>query len=427
MSLPTDLAGWLDYIERLHPATIDLGLERVQRVQAVLDIPKFCPLFIVGGTNGKGSTCTMLEAILHAGGYRVGKYLSPHLVRYNERVQIDGAEAGDADLIAGFEAVEAARGDVQLTYFEYTTLAAWVTFSRAGLDALVLEVGLGGRLDAVNVFDPDCSIITSVDVDHVDYLGDSREQIGWEKAHIYRPGRPAICSDPQPPQRLVEHAQAIGADLRLIGRDFGYEGDRSQWLYWGEKGRRSGLPYPALRGANQLLNAAACLAALEAMHERLPVSAQHIRTGLLAAQLPGRFQVLPGRPTRIFDVAHNPHAAAVLRENLIAMPGYRRTIAVVGMLKDKDIGGVFAHLKDRVDVWYVATLDNPRGATAAELEEAIRQAGAEGPIEQCATPHEAYARAQEAATESDRILVFGSFYTVADVMAMPESPAPAAR
>src|SRR5690606_11426057 len=244
---------------------------------------------------------------------------------------------------------------------------------------------------------------------------------------IYRPGRPAICSDPQPPQRLVEHAQAIGAQLRLIGRDFGYEGDRTQWLYWGEKGRRSGLPYPALRGANQLLNAAACLAALEAMHERLPVSAQHIRTGLLAAQLPGRFQVLPGRPTRIFDVAHNPHAAAVLRENLIAMPGYRRTIAVVGMLKDKDIGGVFAHLKDRVDVWYVATLDNPRGATAAELEEAIRQAGAEGPIEQCATPPEAYARAQEAATESDRILVFGSFYTVADVMAMPESPAPAAR
>lgn len=424
MSYPTDLAGWLDYVERLHPATIELGLERVQQVHAALGVPKTCPVFIVGGTNGKGSTCTMLESILHAAGYRVGKYLSPHLVRYNERVQIGGAEASDAELIAGFEAVEAARGDVQLTYFEYATLAAWVTFSRAGLDALVLEVGLGGRLDAVNIFDPDCSIITSVDVDHVDYLGDSREQIGWEKAHIYRPGRPAICSDPQPPQRLVEHAESIGAQLQLIGRDFGYEGDRTQWLYWGAKGRRSGLPYPALRGANQLLNASACLAALEAMHERLPVSAQHIRTGLLAAQLPGRFQVLPGRPTLIFDVAHNPHAAAVLRENLLAMPGYRRTLAVVGMLKDKDIGGVFAHLKDRVDTWYVATLDNPRGASAAELAQAIAQAGAEGAIEQCASPHEAYARAREAATESDRILVFGSFYTVADVMAMLEAQRP---
>lgn len=416
MQHPSDLPGWLEYIECLHPSTIELGLERVQQVYAALDVPKTCPVFIVGGTNGKGSTCTMLEAILRAAGYRVGKYLSPHLVRYNERVQIAGSEAGDAELIAGFEAVEAARGDVQLTYFEYTTLAAWVTFARAGLDALILEVGLGGRLDAVNIFDPDCSIITSVDVDHIDFLGDSREQIGWEKAHIYRPGRPAICSDPQPPQRLVEHAQAIGAQLRLIGRDFGYEGDRTQWLYWGEHGRRSGLPYPALRGANQLLNAAACIAALEAMHERLPVGAQHIRTGLLSAELPGRFQVLPGRPTIILDVAHNPHAAAVLRENLRAMPGFRRTLAVVGMLKDKDIGGVFAHLKDCVDVWHVATLDNHRGATADELAQTIEQAGAGGTIERYDSPPEAYVRAQETAAESDRILVFGSFYTVAEIM-----------
>jgi dihydrofolate synthase/folylpolyglutamate synthase len=418
---PTDLSGWLSYIERLHPQTIDLGLERVQRVAAALDIPKFCPLFIVAGTNGKGSTCTILESILHAAGYRVGKYLSPHLVRYNERVRIAGRDADDEQLAAGFAAVEAVRGDVPLTYFEFATLAAWVAFSRAGLDALVLEVGLGGRLDAVNVFDPDCSIITSVDIDHVEYLGDTREKIGWEKSHVYRPGRPAICSDPMPPESLVQHAVDIGADLRLIGRDFGYEGDRQQWLYWGPAGRRAGLPYPALRGANQLLNASACLAALEATHDILPVSMQHIRAGLMNAELPGRFQVLPGRPTIILDVAHNPHAAAVLRENLAAMGGYRHTYAVVGMLKDKDMHGVFEHLKGRVDRWFVATLDNPRGATADEVAAVIRDAGAGGEIETFATPREAFARAQSEVAMSDRILVFGSFYTVADVMLARQS------
>ncbi len=421
MQQPKDLSGWLAHIERLHPQTIDLGLERVQRVLAALDIPKFCPLFIVAGTNGKGSTCTMLESILYAAGYRVGKYLSPHLVRYNERVRIAGRDADDAQLADGFAAVEAVRGDVPLTYFEFATLAAWVTFSRAGVDALVLEVGLGGRLDAVNVFDPDCSIITSVDIDHVDYLGDTREKIGWEKAHVYRTGRPAICSDPMPPESLLRYAADIGADLRLLGRDFGYEGDRQQWLYWGPAGRRSGLPYPALRGANQLLNASACLAALESMHERLPVSVQHIRAGLMNAELPGRFQVLPGRPAVILDVAHNPHAAAVLRENLAAMAGYRHTHAVVGMLKDKDMRGVFEHLKGRVDHWYVATLDNPRGATADEVSEVIRAAGAGGQIETFATPREAYARAQGVAADGDRILVFGSFYTVADVIQARQS------
>ena len=272
MRFPNDLAGWLEYIERLHPSTIELGLERVREVYEALAVPKTCPLFIVGGTNGKGSTCTMLEGVLQSAGYRVGKYLSPHLLRYNERVRIDGREATDQELMDGFAAVETGRGDVQLTYFEYTTLAAWVTFANAKLDALVLEVGLGGRLDAVNIFDPDCSIVTSVDLDHQDYLGDTRDQIGWEKAHIYRPGRPAICSDPMPPARLMQHAQEIGAQLRLIGRDFGYEGDRQQWLYWGAEGRRSGLPYPRLRGANQLLNASAALAALDTMRDRLPMA-----------------------------------------------------------------------------------------------------------------------------------------------------------
>lgn len=415
-TLPTDLDGWLDYVEGLHPATIELGLDRVRQVYEALAIPKSCPVFIVAGTNGKGSTCAMLDAVLTAAGYRVGRYLSPHLVHYNERVHIAGRPADDAALVAGFEAVEAARGDVQLTYFEFATLAAWVTFANAKLDALVLEVGLGGRLDAVNIFDPDCAIITSVDVDHQDYLGDSRERIGWEKAHVYRPGRPAICSDPVPPASLVQHAADIGADLQLIGRDFGYEGDRQQWLYWGRGERRSGLPYPALRGANQLLNASACLAALEAMHDRLPVSAQHIRSGLLGVRLPGRFQVLPGRPTVILDVAHNPHAAAVLKENLQSMGFYERTHAVVGMLNDKDMAGVFQQLRGRVDHWLVSTLDNPRGATATELQALIEQSQAGGSIETYATPIEAYAAATKAAGENDRILIFGSFFTVADIM-----------
>lgn len=416
MQQPRDLPGWLAHIERLHPQTIDLGLERVQRVLARLHIPKFCPLFIVAGTNGKGSTCTLIESILHAAGYRVGKYLSPHLVRYNERLCIAGQEADDASIAAGFATVEAVRGDEPLTYFEFATLAAWVTFSRAQLDALILEVGLGGRLDAVNVFDPDCSVITSVGIDHVDYLGDTREKIGWEKAHIYRPGRPAVCSDPEPPDSVLRYAADIGADLRLYGRDFGSEGDRQQWLYWGPTGRRSGLPWPALRGANQLLNASAAIAALEAVHALLPVGVQHVRTGLMKAELPGRFQVLPGRPVVILDVAHNPQAAAVLRENLVAMLGCRRTLAVVGMLRDKDMRGVFEQLRGRVDHWFIATLDNARGATAEEVAGVIRAAEAGGDIETFGTPHEAFACARGVAGADDRILVFGSFHTVADVM-----------
>jgi dihydrofolate synthase / folylpolyglutamate synthase len=420
-ALPADLEAWLAYIEGLHPATIDMGLDRINEVLARLDAPKTCPLFIVGGTNGKGSTCTMLEAILLSAGYRVGKYLSPHLIRFNERVRVDGREATDAELIAGFAAVERARGDTQLTYFEFTTLAAWVSFAQAKPEALVLEVGLGGRLDAVNAFEPDCSILTNVAMDHMDYLGDTRERIGWEKAHIFRAAKPAICADPEPPQSVLDHAAQIGADLRLLGRDFGFEMlDKQQWLFGGridgEVRKRSGLPYPSMRGGNQLFNASACLAALEALRERLPVGAQDIRQGLLRATLPGRFQVLPGRPTVILDVGHNPHAALVLRDNLENMGFHSNTRAVVGMLRDKDMGGVFAALRGRVDAWYVATLDNSRGARASELAEAIESAAAGGTVQQFDSPQAAYLRARSDAGQDDRILVFGSFYTVGDVM-----------
>jgi dihydrofolate synthase/folylpolyglutamate synthase len=250
----------------------------------------------------------------------------------------------------------------------------------------------------------------------MDYLGDTREKIGWEKAHIFRPGRPAIVADPAPPATVVEYARRIGADLQCIARDFGFEADRQQWLFWGRGGRRGGLAYPALRGASQLLNASAALAALDALRALLPVSAQAIREGLLQVELPGRFQVLPGRPTVILDVAHNPQAAAVLAENLGAMPSTGRTLAVVGMLRDKDLAGVVARLVGQVDQWFAATLDNPRGATALELADAVRAAGAAGEARLFDSPRAAFAAARETATANDRIIIFGSFYTVADVL-----------
>ncbi len=413
---PADLAGWLTYIERQHSAAIALGLERVNAVLERLALPKWCPIVTVGGTNGKGSTCAMLEACLLAAGYRVGMYTSPHLVRYNERVRIAGGEAADQVLVSAFAEVEAARGSIPLTYFEFGTLAAWVAFARAGVEALVLEIGLGGRLDAVNAFDPDCAVLTSVDLDHTEYLGSTRAEIGWEKAHIFRSGRPAIVADPAPPSTVLEHAAAIGARTLLFGRDFGCDADATQWRYRGPGGTRAGLAHPALRGANQLANAAACIATLDELRALLPASAQAIREGLARVRLPGRFEVLPGRPTVILDVAHNPHAADALAANLAAMAGARHTLAVFGVLRDKDIRGIVARLAPQVDRWYVATLANARGATADEVAAVIETVRPDQAVARHASPREAFAAATASANPDDRIIVFGSFYTVADVM-----------
>jgi dihydrofolate synthase/folylpolyglutamate synthase len=417
------LDDWLQYLESLHAQAIDLGLERVGEVAGRVGVQLSAVKFVVGGTNGKGSTCAMLEAMLLAAGYKVGLYTSPHLIHFNERARVNGEIVSDAALIEQFQAVEAARGGVSLTYFEFTTLAVLRLFSRAGLDAVVLEVGLGGRLDAVNLVDADCAVITSVDLDHMDYLGDSREKIGWEKAHIYRPGRPAICADPVPPQSLLDYARGIGADLWLFGQDYNYSGDRQQWAYGGRGQRRAALAYPALRGANQLLNASAALAALESVRDRLPVPQQAVRTGLLQASLPGRFQILPGQPLVILDVAHNPHAAAVLAQNLDNMGYHPYTHAVFGMLADKDIAGVVAKLAGRIDNWFCAGLPGPRGMSGEDLAGQARAAlpaapaGAEAPsVQACADPAAAYAAARERAGEDDRIRVFGSFLTVAAVL-----------
>jgi dihydrofolate synthase/folylpolyglutamate synthase len=422
---PTTLADWLARLEAMHPKAIDLGLERVAQVKEQLAIQFACPVITIGGTNGKGSTCAMLESILLQAGYRVGLYTSPHLLHFNERARIGGNPVSDDELVASFNAVEAARGDVSLSYFEFTTLAILRLFEHAQLDAVILEVGLGGRLDAVNVIDADVAIVTSVDIDHAEFLGNTREAIGFEKAGIFRPGKAAICSDPVPPESLVRHAESIGADLWLFGRDFNYSGDKQQWNYGGRGQRRNSLAYPGLRGANQLLNASAALAALENLRDRLPVGAQEVRNGLVMVDLPGRFQVLPGRPTVVLDVAHNPHAAAALAQNLGSMGFHRYTFAIFGAMQDKDVDGVIAQLKNQVDHWNVTDLPLPRAASAQHLAERLKAAGVEASAEPDAersvkafsTPAEAFADAMRRAGENDRIAVFGSFLTVAGVMA----------
>ena len=420
------LNDWLLRLESMHPKAIDMGLDRVAAVAQLLGLKFSCPVITVGGTNGKGSTCAMLESILLQGGYRVGLYTSPHLLHFNERARINGEIASDDALCAAFDKVDAARRDISLTYFEFSTLAILLLFVEAGLDAVILEVGLGGRLDAVNIIDADVAIVTSVDLDHQDYLGDTREAIGFEKAGIYRAGRPAICSDPAPPASLIDHATKIGADLWLFGRDFNYSGDRQQWNYGGRSLRRNSLAYPSLRGANQLLNASAALAALEALRDRLPLGAQEVRNGLVMVELPGRFQVLPGRPQVILDVAHNPHAAATLAQNLDNMGFFPFTYAIFGAMSDKDVLGVISHLKDKIDHWYLTGLPLDRAADTRYLADCLRQSGVQESTEkgsECSirhfpNPQEAIIEAKRLATENDRIVVFGSFLTVAGVMAL---------
>jgi len=426
---PKDLAGWLAYIEQQHPQSIALGLERVERVRDAMGLAPAAPVITVSGTNGKGSTCAMLEAILCAAGYRVGLYTSPHLLRYNERVRIGGHEADDAALASAFARVESARretaGGIRLTYFEFATLAAVDLFLRESVDVLVLEVGMGGRLDAVNVFDADCAIVASIGLDHMEHLGATREAIGYEKAGILRAGKPAVLSDPAPPASVPAHALAVGATLLRIGHEFGYRAERDHWCYWGPAGERSGLNFPALRGGIQLLNASAALAAIDALHERLPVATEQIRRGLASVALPGRFQLLAGRPVVVLDVGHNPQAAAVLSDNLSGMGRYQTTWAVFGMLRDKDIAGVVDRLAKDVDHWMVCTLPPPRGAKAEQLAQVLARAGVDA-VREYENPAAAYAAARGEAGESDRILVFGSFYTVADVLAARDGLKPKA-
>jgi dihydrofolate synthase/folylpolyglutamate synthase len=420
-----NLDDWLRHLENAHPVGIDMGLERINRVKEALQLRIDATVFIVGGTNGKGSTCALLESILLAASYKVGCHTSPHFLKFNERARVGGEMVSDDLLLKHFAIVEKARVSLpdapSLTYFEFTTLAIMHLFSQAGLDAVILEVGLGGRLDAVNIIDADCAIVTSIDMDHMEYLGDTREKIAFEKAGIFRAGKPAVCGDPVPPQALIDHANAIGADLWLMGRDYNFQGDKQQWGWAGRSKRFSGLGYPALRGANQLLNASAVIAALIAVRDRLPVGAQEIRNGMAWVELPGRFQVLPGQPTIILDVAHNPHASAALAQNLDNMAYHPYTIAVFGAMADKDIQGVMKPMLDKIDFWYFCDLPTARAASAEALASQLRglgfKEGKDSGIEVFASPELAYQDALKKAGEGDRILVFGSFYTVAGVLA----------
>jgi dihydrofolate synthase/folylpolyglutamate synthase len=374
----------------------------------------------VAGTNGKGSTCAMLETIALQAGYRVGLYIKPHLVHFEERCRVDGEIVTADRLLPHFEAVEAARGDTALTYFEFTTLVIARLLSQAGLDLVILEVGLGGRLDAVNVVDSDCAVVTSIDIDHVEYLGSDREAIGREKAGIMRTGRPTVVSDPVPPQSVIDRAREIGADLWLFGRDFNYAGDPQQWSWAGRSKRLNGLAYPALRGANQLLNASGALAVFEALRERVPVSAQAVRAGLALVELPGRFQIVPGQPTLVLDVAHNPHAVATLAQNLDQMGFYPRTHAVFGVMQDKDLEAILRRMAPLVDTWHFTDLPLPRAATASALQALHARLGLPGPgpvaVDTHADPAAALRAALVQSDPTDRIVVFGSFYTVGGVL-----------
>jgi dihydrofolate synthase / folylpolyglutamate synthase len=404
-----------------------MGLDRINRVKAALGLHFDCPVITVAGTNGKGSTCAYLESILLASGYKVGCHMSPHLLSFNERARLNGEEVKDDLLLEHFAAVEHARVSLvdapTLTYFEFTTLAIMHLFSKAHLDAVVLEVGMGGRLDAVNIVDADCAIVTSIDIDHADFLGGTREAIGREKAGIFRAGAIAVCGDPVPPQSLIDYAEELGCDLWLQGRDYNFQGDKQQWGWAGRQKRFSGLGYPALRGANQILNASAVIAALMALHLRLPVSAQDIRNGFALVELPGRFQVLPGQPTVVLDVAHNPHAAATLGQGLEKMGYHPYTYAIFGAMADKDIAGVIKPLLDSVDFWFCTDLPTARAASATALSEKLLELGVavnngdDGGIECFSDPAAGYQKALSRAGEGDRIVIFGSFYTVAGVMA----------
>ncbi len=413
-----NLQDWLAHCEQLHPQAIDMGLGRVQAVAERMALRFDCPVITVAGTNGKGSTCAMLEAILLESGYRTGVYTSPHLVHFEERCRIHGQSASADNLAQAFAQVEAARGDVSLTYFEFSTLAILQLLSQAGLDVAILEVGLGGRLDAVNIIDPDCAVITSIDIDHTSFLGTDREQIGFEKAGIMRAGKPVVVSDPVPPDSVIAHAAALGADLWRFGQDFNFSGDKLQWAWAGRGRRYSGMAYPALRGANQLVNASGVLAALEVLRPRIPVTAQAVRNGLAMVELPGRFQIVPGEPVLVLDVAHNPHSVAALALNLDAMGFYPTTHAVFGAMADKDLLVMMERVGSVIDNWYFTDLPVPRAATATQLQQQwqAQNRRSDALSSTHASPEAALQAAIAAANPADRIVVFGSFYTVGGVL-----------
>lgn len=413
------LSDWLSYLEQLHPSAIDMGLERSRQVALQMGLSRPAPRVItVTGTNGKGSTCAFVASLLQAQGLKVGVYSSPHLVRYNERVQMGGVEASDEQLCQAFDVVENARGDVSLTYFEVGTLAAFWLFEQAGLDAVVLEVGLGGRLDAVNLIDADMALVTSIGVDHVEWLGDNRESVAFEKAGIFREGRPALCGDPQPPHTLLDRAAALHCPVSLRGHQFDLSVESDAWHWFGTdaQGHRVELRDLLLLDL-PMQNAALALQAYLLMD--LPWQALTLRTALSDTKVTGRLDrrsiEWQGKQVHLLlDVGHNPHAASFLKQRLSQRPVTGRRLAVFGLLGDKDLDGVLVELKDSFSHWAVAPLPTSRSRTAQEIAQALQNLDAD------VTSYPSVALALEAqvtqAGAHDEVVVFGSFYCVAEAL-----------
>ncbi len=418
---PSTAIEWLAYIEALHPKSIAMGLDRVCAVADKLQLnPKF-PIITVAGTNGKGSVCAMLSQIYVQSGYRVGCYTSPHLNCYNERVSVNLQPISDDDLCTAFAAVEAARGDVSLTYFEMGTLAAMWHFCHknlaiCSLDIVILEVGLGGRLDAVNGFEPTCSIVTAIDLDHTEYLGETREKIGFEKSGVFRANKLAICGDENPPQSLLDYASKIGANLQLINRDFQVKKTVQGWQYSAHEVQLQ-LPNLGLAGDFQRNNAACAVHAVQYLNQILPTLHTNIHTALRVVKLKGRFQQIHTSPQIIVDVAHNPQAAKSLAQNLQSTACAGKTLAVFGMLADKDIEGVICAVSSDIDAWFVANVHSPRSAKVSELQKIILKHTKKSPVQLFVEVSAALDSACKNASKNDRIIVFGSFYTVADAIA----------
>lgn len=407
---------WLDWQQKLHPDTIDLGLERSAEVWSRLQQSLDSVVISIAGTNGKGSCGAMLESVYTEAGYRVGSYSSPHLLSYNERIRIHACNIDDETLCQAFAAVDEARGDVSLSYFEFGTLAALYCFSQANLDVVILEVGLGGRLDAVNIIDADVALITSIDLDHQQWLGDDRESIGYEKAGIFRAQQRAVFAESDPPASVLDHAARLDTRLFVYQRDYHVHRMTDSWTWRGPAGKsRYGLPHPGLRGDKQIQNAAAVVMVTELLSEDLAITQAQLKDGLRHVQLAGRFQIIPGQPAVILDVAHNPHAIAALVENLRAYQCRGRVRAVFSMLNDKDLGAVIRLLKPWIGGWYIAPLDDPRACTNAQLEQALSDESVDM-INVHATIREAFQAARSDSLDADCILVCGSFFTVAEVM-----------
>ena len=415
MSQQKDTLGeWLDYVLTGHPENvIELGLGRMKTMLARLQIAFDCPVITVAGTNGKGSTCAMLESIYRAAGYKTAMHTSPHMLRFNERACIDGKEVEDGPLVEAFKEVERARDALPLTYFEFTALAILRVFQKARPDVVILEIGLGGRLDAINALESTASIVTTVGIDHEAYLGNTRDAIGWEKAHIYRKGHPAVCADPNPPRKLVQYAQALGADLILRGKDFEIEALPQGLMRFQMQGQVWTLPMPALAGANQIDNAAGVLAIVASLFSKLPVSEEQIAKGLRSVRVTARFEKVQTDPDVILDVGHNPHAANVLAQNVRALKTQGKVIAVFGMLADKDMLDVVKIMSPVINEWFITGLPGPRGASAEELRRVMLEAGVtEANIHVCDGVADAFERAKREAAITDKILIFGSFVTV---------------